>query len=172
MDKLVFIDVAENSLAAKHGVHEGDELVVPGMSGMSTKDMLEYFKAAVKQPPMIFHVHRSCPHPASTIHRFVIHEHGKLGVQIRCTGDTAIISQVDPGSLAEKHGLCKNDLLCKPFTNGDVFGTYEWFLEGAKSSDRPFVIEVWRRKTVAPVLTCSRTSLHLFGDENPFLYRL
>lgn len=172
VDKLVFIDVAENSLAAKHGVHEGDELVVPGMSGMDAKHMLEYFQAAIKQPPMIFHVHRSSPHPTSTIHRFVIHEHGKLGVQIRCTGDTAIISQVFPGSLAEKHGLCMNDLLCKPFTNGDVFGTYKWFLERAKSSVRPFVIEVWRKKSVAPVLTCSRTSLHLFGDENPFLYRL
>eukprot|EP00985_Skeletonema_marinoi_P029725 scaffold28872_cov70-Skeletonema_marinoi.AAC.1 len=137
---------------------------------MPCDKLKNYFIAAVRDPrPMIFHVRRFCSKQAddSTVHRFVVHERGRLGVKIKRTGDTTIISCVDPGSLAEKHGLCKNDVLCKPFTNGsEISGVYDWFLNMATSNTRPFIFEVHRKKSVVP------PPCYSFGDENPFLYRI
>ena len=82
--------------------------------------------------------------------------------------DTTFISCVDPGSLAERHGICKGDVMCKPFTNGSVISDmYDWFYLKATSADRPFTFEVFRKKSVTP------TPCHYsFGNENPFLYRI
>jgi len=165
--KMTIVDIQENSLAAQHGFQEGDEVFVPGMPCDKLKI---YFIAAVRDPrPMIFHVRRFCSKLAddSTVHRFVVHERGRLGVRIKRMGDTTTVSCVDPGSVAEKHGLCKNDILCKPFTNGsEISGTYDWFLNMATSNTRPFIFEVHRKKSVVP------PPCYSFGDENPFLYRI
>jgi len=165
--KMRIVDIQENSLAAQHGFQEGDEVFVPGMPCDKLKS---YFIAAVRDPrPMIFHVRRFCSKLAddSTVHRFVVHERGTLGVKIKRMGDTTTLSCVNPGSVAEKHGLCKSDVLCKPFTNGsEISGVYDWFLNMATSNTRPFIFEVHRKKTVVP------PPCYSFGDENPFLYRI
>eukprot|EP00984_Skeletonema_dohrnii_P010426 scaffold4055_cov129-Skeletonema_dohrnii-CCMP3373.AAC.2 len=165
--KMRIVDIQENSLAAQHGFQEGDEVFVPGMPCDKLKS---YFIAAVRDPrPMIFHVRRFCSKLAddSTVHRFVVHERGTLGVKIKRMGDTTTLSCVNPGSVAEKHGLCKNDILCKPFTNGsEISGVYDWFLNMATSNTRPFIFEVHRKKSVVP------PPCYSFGDENPFLYRI
>ena len=176
--KVTFVSIEANSVAALHGIQEGDELFVPGMP---VDKMMNYFLAAISKPrPMIFHVLRSSQtNPAhvsdgvegstsgATAHRFIIREPGVLGLRLRQQGGITHFSSVDPGSVAEKHGVCVNDILCKPFTNGSEFsGMYDWFLQQAKSNIRPFVFEVVRKKSVTP------TPGYTFGDENPFLYRV
>ena len=165
--RVTLTNIGENSLAAKHGFQKGDELFVPGMDG----DMIrKYFIASVKQPrPMIFHVKRFCSKPAdgSTVHRFVVNGQGRLGVTIKKVGDTTMISSVAPGSLAEKHGIYKGDILCKPGTNGsEIEGMYDWFLNTARSNIPLFIFEAVRKKSVSPPPRYS------FGNENPFLYRI
>ncbi len=162
--RVTLVDIEKDSLAEKHGVQEGDVLALPGVVSVETRKL--FIAAASKPRPMIFHVQRSCSKD-STVHRFVVHEQGKLGVKILKVGDTCMISYIYPGTLAEKYGICKNDIVCKPFTNGsEIEGLYDWFLNMAKSNTRPFVIEVCRKKNVAP------PPCYSFGDENPFLYRI
>jgi hypothetical protein len=164
--RVTVVCVETNSLADKHGVQVGDELIMPGMVDV---EVLDHFRVATSKPrPMIFHVKRFCSKlDKSTIHRFVVHEKGTLGLKIKNTGGTTVITHVFPGSLAEKYGMCVNDVLCKPFTNGsEIEGLYDWFLNMVKSRTRPFVIEVFRKKSKAP------PPCYSFGDENPFLYRI
>ena len=164
--KVTLSGIRENSVAAKHGVREGDVVILPGME---CAKIFDYFIAAGKKPrPMIFHVQRSCS-SQRCVHRFIVHEEGILGVRLRKKGADAIISHVFPRSVAEKHGLCVNDVICKPPSNGAenrTRGTYDWFQLMAKSNIRPFVFEVWRVTSLAPA------PRYTFGDENPFLYRL
>lgn len=164
--KVTFVGIEANSVADLHGIQEEDELFVPGMP---VDKMRDYFLAAIAKPrPMIFHVLRSSQTSTSggTLHRFIIREPGVLGLRLRQQGGITHFSSVDPSSVAEKHGICVNDILCKPFTNGETSGMYDWFLDQAKSNIRPFVFEVFRKKSVTP------TPCYTFGDENPFLYRV
>jgi len=170
--RITIVGIEANSVAAQLGIQEDDELFVPGMP---VEKMRNDFLAALTKPrPTVFHVLRSYPKQANDalqlqmpLHRFIINEPGVLGLTLRKMGSASYISSVVPGSVAERHGICVNDILCKPFTNGsEISGMYDWFLQRARSNTRPLIFEVLRQKSVAPKPRYS------FGDENPFLYQL
>lgn len=117
----------------------------------------------------------SNPQIGRSLHRFNITEEGQLGMSVKSVAIpggcyTAIIS-IQPGSLGDLYGICRGDIICKPFTNGAAYiDVYSWFMEVVRQ--RPVMFEVWRDRSARPTTNCQDTCHHLTKTDNPFVWNL
>lgn len=80
----------------------------------------------------------------------VLSESGPLGIQVEKRPNsegTAIIARVVEGTQAERAGLQRGDILCYGGSNGQSEIMYSYFIEMAKSDQRPMEFEVRRIQT-------------------------
>ena len=117
----------------------------------------------------------SNPQIGRILHRFHITDEGQLGMSVKTVAIpggcyTAIIS-IQPGSLGDLYGICRGDIICKPFTNGAAYiDVYSWFMEVVKH--RPVTFEVWRDKSSRPTTNYQDSSPLLTQSENPFVWNI
>ncbi|KAL9189824.1 hypothetical protein ACHAXT_009499 [Thalassiosira profunda] len=185
-NKCIISRVHPASIALNHGLTVGDELLPPNSSvgeGRPTpKEFFVYnqFLAAAKHRPIMFDVRRLF-NPAllvdcqlgktHALHRIIVTESGPLGLTFAPqTGKMSLmrIRAVKADSLAESYGLCAEDVICIPGTDGRVTTNVSaWFLEKARSGVRPFTFEVLRRIGTSPPIPASQKET---GASNPFMF--
>jgi hypothetical protein len=156
--KVVVIKVEPNSVAMKHGIQEGDE-IVPMSSSVSVlaeenKDMYQLLLDAMYTQMVRFQVKRRWNRCANfvvnegkALHRFLLNKNGRLGITLSTSEENSSltrISGVDANSLADIHGLQVNDIICVPNTNGSEAGDPQYCNELLGTLERPLVIEVLR----------------------------
>ena len=170
----VICDVKPRSFASAYGLQKDDVVVPPVLHlppGMLSKvqpsHMLTrgWFLEHIKKRPTSFYVYRrqggdsdidkalTNIFPSRTfrysIHRFVIHHRGPLGITIgeRVFGlhKLSYVGTVEPNSLGEKHGIKKLDIILRPTTCGrHLLNVHEWIRRKIRSDERPFLFEVIR----------------------------
>jgi hypothetical protein len=124
---------------------------------------------------MIFEVKRPFDKPIKQIlHRIYITYQGQLGMTIKQmmvpnNRHYTIIASVQPDKLANVHGLCPNDIICKPDTKGSEFlDTYSWFMDSINT--RPFIFDVWRSPSTRPPTNPESAVPSLNRTPNPFVW--
>jgi hypothetical protein len=123
---------------------------------------------------MIFEVKRPIDRSIKYIlHRIHITYQGQLGMTIKQmrTGNRyyTIIVSVQPDKLANMHGLCANDIICKPDSQGSGFlDTYNWFMDSMKT--RPLIFDLWRSPLTRPSINPESAIPTLNRTTNPFVW--
>jgi len=164
-NKVRVTTVHPNSMALKHDVQVGDEILAPSSYTESdTPNVYKLFLAGASSRPLLFEVSRPCTDSSlvklggsaasvgKVLHRFIITREGSLGMT--CVKDALIsshegeattrISEVAPNSLSDIHGVQVDDIICKPGSNGAEMVDFKSFIALAKSGVRPLTVEVLR----------------------------
>ena len=156
--KVVVVKVDPDSVAMKHGIQEGDE-IVPMLSSVSVlaeenKDMYKLLLDAMYTQKVRFQVKRrwnKCAdfvvNEGKALHRFILNKSGRLGITLSTSEENSSltrISGVEANSLADIHGLQVDDIICVPNTNGSEAGDPQYCNELLGTLERPLVIEVLR----------------------------
>jgi hypothetical protein len=181
--KCLISTVHPDSIAGRHGLEEGDEILAPRFtSGVEHSDVYNLFISASKHRPLLFEIKRPYKPPSNTrtllprhhsLHRFIITKPGRLGIFLEIDNSMVRLNSVTLNSLGDFYGLRKNDILCKPLTNGELYRDMTSFVEAVKSCERPFIIEVWRalptstRHLITSIRMPDSTSSK---SENPFMF--
>jgi len=178
-NKCIVSNVHQDSVALRHGVKVGDE-ILPAYPTAEAATTYKLFLAAAKNRPIMFEVKRpytdtvpnTFPSQVSVaLHRFVITQYGRIGINIFELDGVSHIKSITPNSLGHIHGLREKDIICMPNTNGAVrSNVHTWFIKHAKGGVRPFVIEVLRvvpSSMAEGLKMCQKSS---DGNQNPFLY--
>ena len=132
----------------------------------------ETFVNGAKSRSLIFEVERKIHESAKQVlHRIYITEQGQLGMTVMPSeGATKIVSVLED-RLAELHGLCEGDVLCKPFTQGkEILNTYKWFMEVVKH--RPLIFDVWRSSSKRPLTRPVGILEKKKNFQNPFVWQI
>jgi len=164
-NKVRVTTVHPNSMALKHDVQVGDEILAPSSyTASDTTNVYKLFLDGASNRPLLFEVSRPCTDSTlvklggsaasmgKVLHRFIITREGSLGMT--CVKDSLIsshegeattrISEVAPNSLSDIHGVQVDDIICKPGSNGAEMADFKSFINFAKSGARPLTIEVLR----------------------------
>jgi len=164
-NKVRVTTVHPNSMALKHDVQVGDEILAPSSyTASKTPNVYKLFLDGASNRPLLFEVSRPCTDSSlvklgesaapvgKVLHRFIITREGPLGMT--CVKDslilshegeaTARISEVAPNSLSDIHGVQVDDIICKPGSNGAEMADFKSFIALAKTGARPLTIEVLR----------------------------
>lgn len=90
-----------------------------------------------------------------SIHRFVLcHFHDTIGIEVREVTskqfNLSFVTKVAPNSVADKLGLLKQDIICRPTKSGRLLSNvHQWFKTKLSSRERPFLFEIVRLHKVA-----------------------
>eukprot|EP00804_Cyclotella_cryptica_P015154 CCRYP_000711-RA/>CCRYP_000711-RA protein AED:0.01 eAED:0.01 QI:286/1/1/1/0/0/2/1294/746 len=166
--------VQDKSVAEYIGLRSSDQICLPFTNGAQPSNSYDLFIQASQLRPLILEVKRKISHPqiGRILHRFHITDEGHLGMSVKAVncpgGHCTIIVSIQPGSLGDIHGICRGDIICKPFTNGAAYiNVYSWFMGVVKQ--RPLTFEVWRDRSSFPTTNCQANNL-LKKSANPFLW--
>jgi len=163
------------SRAVGYGVQVNDEILHPNSNAGNDPGTYDLFLEAVKRRPILFHVRRPVTevgtkfisHTLHALHRFVITRTGSIGMTLGEKGNLTYVQSVIPNSSSDIHGIFKDDIVCKPFTNGaETENIFHWICDNIHLR-RPLVVEVWR-----PVSTAGGMMPPPRANENPFIFLL
>lgn len=172
-------NVHPSSAAVGYGVRVNDEILPPSSITGDDPGTYDFFLEAVKHRPIRFEVKRPITAEGTkviaqtlyTLHRFVITQAGSIGMSLGRKGNSTYVSSVLLNSLSDIYGIFKDDIVCKPFTNGaETEHIFSWICDYyANHPHRPLVVEVWRPVSRAEG-TRTSSQLSCSANKNPFTF--
>ncbi|KAL7469308.1 hypothetical protein ACHAXS_009573 [Conticribra weissflogii] len=174
----VVTDVQRCSAASGYGLRIGD-IIVPPQTPRGVRPTHQstriWFKSLLQRRPCEFFVLRKfggddgiskflatifpqkeLPFSLTySIHRFVLrHFRETFGIEVREVStkqfNFSYVTKVDPNSTAERLGIMKRDIICRPTKGGRLLSNVNhWFKNKLSSRERPFLFEIVRLHKVA-----------------------